>query len=68
MKRLLFNTLMCITLFSCKKNYTCYCGDWNSSNKTAVFSVKDTKKKAQKKCDDYRNDMIAIPEYTCRVE
>jgi uncharacterized protein YecT (DUF1311 family) len=37
----------------CKKDYTCVCSDTNGT--TDVFTVKTTKSKADKQCNEYYN-------------
>jgi predicted metal-binding protein len=53
MKTILFIIISStVTLLSgCKKDYTCVCS--NPGGTTDVFTVKDTKSNATKKCSDY---------------
>lgn len=68
MKTHLFTlTLLVVVLTGCKKNYTCACGNMNSTERTPVFEVKDTKKNAKQKCTDYLNSHAVIPEWTCEI-
>lgn len=58
-----------VAFVSCKKNYTCACGyAADKDNWTPVFQVHDTRKNAEKKCNDYRKDHVAIPENTCDLK
>ncbi|HSH67709.1 MAG TPA: hypothetical protein VLB84_18355 [Bacteroidia bacterium] len=53
----------------CKKEYSCVCT--NPGGSEVVFTVKQTKDKAKKKCDDYYNENIAnIPwnETVCAIK
>ena len=43
--------LVVLMLTSCKKNYTCNC--FNPSGVFKTYEIKDTKKKATEKCNDY---------------
>jgi len=52
---------------ACKKNYTCACGE-NQSTRTPVFTVHDTKKHAKQKCLDYYNSQANIPEWNCAIQ
>ena len=60
-----------ITLVSCKKDYTCVCSEGNLQmpvNSRTVFTVHDTKKNAQKQCDNYLNDNLHYPETFCSLK
>jgi hypothetical protein len=51
--------LTSILFIRCKKDYVCEC-----SNPVGVFktySIKDTKKKASAKCDDYSKEYQDVP-------
>ncbi|HEY0030220.1 MAG TPA: hypothetical protein VGC65_05635 [Bacteroidia bacterium] len=67
MKKILF-IVACITLASCKKEYSCTCT--NPSGSTVVFTEKMTKGKASEKCDDYYNDhygSVPFNETSCEI-
>lgn len=60
-------TLFIIT--SCKKDYSCVCS--HPGGDEVVFTVKDNKDDAKKKCDDYYNQNFAnVPwnETTCEIK
>lgn len=65
-KRMMILLLSALVMASCKKNYTCYCGD---SNKTAVFETKDTKKNAEDACKAYQSNSLinTVPGYSCEI-
>ena len=68
MKNLIF-ILTILSIISCKKEHTCQC--INPGGTVAVFIVKDTKKKASKKCKDYYNQNYAsVPfnETSCEIK
>ncbi len=61
--------IISIIFSSCKKDYTCVCTD--PSGTIAVFTVKDTKKKATAECNDYyKNNYSAISwnETSCEIK
>jgi hypothetical protein len=55
-------------LTSCKKDYTCSC--FNPSGVFKTYNIKDTKKKATQKCDDYSKEFQTVPwsETGCSLE
>lgn len=60
--------LLVVVLASCKKNYTCACGDMNSTQRIPAFEVSGTKKKAEKKCQDYHDSQVSFPEWVCEIQ
>lgn len=51
-KSLLVAAVACLTLASCKKNYTCECTFTNGGTTTTTsVTIKETKKKAKEACD-----------------
>lgn len=46
-------------LSSCKKNYTCSC--FNPSGVFKTYEIKDTKRKATQKCNEYSKEYQDIP-------
>lgn len=62
--------VLAITFSNCKKNYSCECV--NPGGKQVVFTTKDTKKKAAKKCTDYYNQnygsLPVISETSCEIK
>ncbi len=58
-----------IAMSGCKKNYTCACT--NPGGTTNVFTVKDTKSNADKKCTDYFNQTygsVPMSETSCAIK
>ena len=71
MKSILFiiisSTVMLLS--GCKKDYTCACT--NPGGTTNVFTVKDTKSNATKKCSDYYTQYyggVAWNETSCSIK
>ena len=56
------------TMVSCKRNYTCACGDMNSTERVPVMEIHGTKEKAQKKCDKYHDSQVSFPEWVCEIQ
>lgn len=65
-----FFLLSIILIFaSCKKEYSCVCT--NPGGDTIVFTEKNTRGNAKKKCDDYYNEHFAsVPwnETSCAIK
>ena len=59
MKSLTIILLTCVTLISCKKAYTCRC--FSPGGTLESFPIKDTKKKAESKCNDYGKKYQDVP-------
>lgn len=51
---------------SCIKKRVCECGD--SNKRYVAFQSYGPKKFSQKRCDDYREKKVAIPEYYCIIK
>jgi hypothetical protein len=65
MKILIITLLGLSTLVSCKKKYTCECGNPGGIYKT--FTIRDTKKNAKEKCHDTDQD-VPFSETYCNLK
>lgn len=59
MKSIISALLVILALSNCKKNYTCECFGPGGVLKT--YDIKDTKKKAKKKCLEYSAEYQDVP-------
>ena len=69
LKRILFFLSFIFILSACKKEYSCVCT--NPSGDTVVFTEKNTRDDAKKKCEDYYNEHFAsVPwnETSCAIK
>ncbi len=51
--------LTSVMLISCKKEYVCEC--FNPGGVFKTYTIKDTKKKANAKCNDYSKEYQNVP-------
>jgi hypothetical protein len=51
--------LISLMFSSCKKEYVCEC--FNPGGVFKTYNIKDTKKKAKAKCDDYSKEYQDVP-------
>ncbi|MES2763639.1 MAG: hypothetical protein V4677_15600 [Bacteroidota bacterium] len=65
---LIFSLTMCILFSNCKKDHVCEC--YNPGGVFKTYTIKDTKVKAKKKCDDYSKEYqdVAWSETGCELK
>lgn len=65
---LILSVLTAAVLSSCKKEYVCECT--NPGGTLTAFRTKDTKKRAEQKCEDYYNEnygSVVFNETSCKI-